>query len=122
MENLSDEEDINRIWENIKENIKTSAKESLCLYEVKQHKPWFDEECLGFLDQKKQTKMLCVQDPNQSYVDNLIHVRHEATRDFRSKKKSYLKAKIVELETNSKTKILGTCKGASLTSRRVPSL
>jgi len=25
--------------------------------ELKQHKPWFDEECLGFLDQRKQAKM-----------------------------------------------------------------
>jgi hypothetical protein len=31
LENLSDSEDINRAWENIKENIKTSAKESLGL-------------------------------------------------------------------------------------------
>ena len=46
-------EDINRAWENIKENIKTSAKESLGLQELKQHKPWFDEECLGVLDQRK---------------------------------------------------------------------
>jgi len=30
-----------------KENIKNSAKESLGLHELKQHKPWFDE-CLGF--------------------------------------------------------------------------
>ena len=29
LENLSDNEDINRAWENIKENIETSAKESL---------------------------------------------------------------------------------------------
>ena len=29
LENLSDREDINRAWENIKENIKTSAKDSL---------------------------------------------------------------------------------------------
>ena len=29
--NLSDGEDINRVWENIKENIKTSVKESLCM-------------------------------------------------------------------------------------------
>jgi len=35
--NLSDDEDINRDWENIKENIKISAKESLGLYELKQH-------------------------------------------------------------------------------------
>jgi uncharacterized protein YPO0396 len=48
LENLSDGEDINRAWENIKENIKTSAKERLGLHELKQHKPWFDKECLGF--------------------------------------------------------------------------
>jgi len=46
--NLSDDVDINRAWENIKENIKTSAKESLGLYELKQHKPWLDEERLDF--------------------------------------------------------------------------
>jgi hypothetical protein len=42
---LSDDEDINRAWESIKENIKSSSKESLGLHELKQHKPWFDEEC-----------------------------------------------------------------------------
>jgi hypothetical protein len=50
LENLGDVKDINRAWENIKENIKTSAKDSLGLYELKQHKPWFDEDCLRFLD------------------------------------------------------------------------
>ena len=39
LENLSDSEDINRAWENITENIKISAKESLGLHELKQHKP-----------------------------------------------------------------------------------
>jgi len=48
LENLSDNEDINKVWETIKENIKTSAKESLGLQALQQHKPWFDEECLGF--------------------------------------------------------------------------
>ena len=43
LENLSDNEDINRAWENIKENNKTSAKEIQGLRELKQHKPWFDE-------------------------------------------------------------------------------
>jgi len=31
MENLNDDDDVNRTWENIKENIKTSVKESLGL-------------------------------------------------------------------------------------------
>ena len=69
LDNLSDNEDINRAWENIKENIKTSAKESLGLCKLKQRKPWFDEECLHFLDERKQAKMQCVQDPSQRSVD-----------------------------------------------------
>ena len=35
LENLNDSKDINRVWENIKENIKISAKEILGLYELK---------------------------------------------------------------------------------------
>ena len=68
LKNLSDDEDVDRTWENIKENIKTSAKESLGLHELKQNKPWSDEECLGFLDQRKQAKMKWIQDPSQSNV------------------------------------------------------
>jgi hypothetical protein len=41
LENINVSEDINRAWENIKESIKISAKESLGLYQRKQHKPWF---------------------------------------------------------------------------------
>ena len=37
-------------------------------------------------------------------VDTLNNVRHEASRYFRNKKKAYLKAKIEDLETNSKIK------------------
>jgi hypothetical protein len=48
LENLRDSEDINRAWQKIKENIKTSAKESLGLLKLRQHKLWFDEECLHF--------------------------------------------------------------------------
>jgi len=101
---LNNDEDINRTWENIKENIQTSAKESLGLHELKQNKPWFDEECLGFLDQRKRAKMQWIQVPSQSNVDNLNNVRREVSRHFRNKRKAYLRAKIEELETNSKIK------------------
>ena len=69
---------------------------------MKQHKHWFDEECLHFLDQRRQAKLQWVQDPSQSNVDNLKNVSREATGHFRNKKKAYLKAKIEDLETNSK--------------------
>ena len=39
LENLKDDEEVNRTWENINENIQTSVKESLGLHELKQNKP-----------------------------------------------------------------------------------
>jgi len=87
LENLSGDKDVDRTWENIKENIKTSAKESLGLHEFKQNKPRFDEECSGFFDQRKRAKMQWIQDPSQSKVDNLNYVRREVSRHFRNKTK-----------------------------------
>ena len=104
LENLSDDEDINRAWENIQENIKTSTKESLGLRELKQYKPWFDDECLSFLDQRKQANVLWIYDPSKSNVDNLNNVRRDASRHSRYKKNAYLKAKIEKLKINSKIK------------------
>jgi len=49
------------------------------VHELKRHKPWFDEECLGFLDQRKQDKMNWVQDPSQSILDNINNVRSESS-------------------------------------------
>ena len=79
MENLNDIKDINRGWENIKENISTSAKDRLSLRELKQHKP-------GFLDQRKQAKVQWLQEPNQNNVDNLNNVIWAASRHFRKQK------------------------------------
>jgi hypothetical protein len=58
---LRDDEDINRAWESNKENIKNTAKKSVDLHELKQHNPWFDEECLVMLDQRKQAKIQWIQ-------------------------------------------------------------
>jgi hypothetical protein len=44
----NDSGDINRALENVKENFITSAKDILGLFELKQHKPWSNEECLRF--------------------------------------------------------------------------
>ena len=53
------------------------------MHEMKQHKPWFDEECLGILVQRKRAKMQWIQDPSQSNVDNLNNVRRDASRHGR---------------------------------------
>jgi hypothetical protein len=74
------------------------------LYELKQHKPWYDKECSRFIDQRKQTKMQWLQHPNQSNVDNLKNVRREASRGFTNKKKEYLKTKIDELKLAKREK------------------
>jgi hypothetical protein len=96
---LDAEVDINRAWETIRENITISAKQSLGYYELKKHKPWFDEGCSKLLDQRKQAKLQWLQDPGEISGDNLNNVRH-----FRNKKREYLKDKINELTMNSKNK------------------
>jgi hypothetical protein len=58
--------------------------------------------------------MQWVQDLNQSNVDNLNNVSHEARRHFRNKKKQYLKATIEKTEINSKIEnIRGLYRGIS---------
>jgi hypothetical protein len=78
---------MNRACESTKENIKTSATRSPGMHEIKQHKPWFNDECLVILDQRKQAKMQWIQDPSQSNVDNLNDVSRDASRHFRNKKR-----------------------------------
>jgi hypothetical protein len=59
------------------------------LLELKQHthKPWFYEERLGTLDQRKQAKIHRIHDPSQSNVDNLNSVRLDARGHFRTKRR-----------------------------------
>jgi hypothetical protein len=45
-----------------------------------------------------------LHDPSEGNGDNLKIVRFEASRHFRNKKERYLKDKINELATNSKSK------------------
>ena len=64
---------------------------------MKEHTPWFDEECLDSVDQTKQAKMQCVQDPRQSNVDNLNNVRCEVSRNFANIPQNYLEVKQMQL-------------------------
>jgi hypothetical protein len=66
------------------------------------YKPWFNEECLKFVDQRKQAKLQWLQDPSVLNEDNLRNVRREASKHFRDEKREYLKDKITEIELNSK--------------------
>jgi len=87
LENVKDNEDVYRTWENIKAIFQSSAKWSPSLHELKQNKPSFDEKCLGFLDQRKRAKMLWTLDPSQSNVYVMNNVRHEVSRHFREKRR-----------------------------------
>jgi hypothetical protein len=71
---------------------------------LKKHKPQFDERCSIFLDQTKQDRLQWLQDPSERNWDNLNNRRRETRRQFRNKKRDYLKDKIENLETNSKNK------------------
>jgi hypothetical protein len=104
LENLDDVDNvgISRAWKSIKENVKASATESPDYYELKQHKPWFDEECSKLLYQRKQAKLQWIHNPSQINGDNLKNVRHGTSKPSVTKKRGCLKGKINELETNNK--------------------
>jgi hypothetical protein len=96
--------DINNAWENIRENIETSAKYNLGYQKLNQNKPWFDDESSKLIDQRKQAKLQWLQNPNQINTDNPQSLRRETSRIFRKKKREHLKGRINELETNNKNK------------------
>jgi hypothetical protein len=56
LEDLDAEVEIYYVWETIRENMKIPTKESLYCYELKKHKPWFDEGC-SKLYQRKHAKL-----------------------------------------------------------------
>jgi uncharacterized protein (DUF4213/DUF364 family) len=79
LRNLSDNVNISRAWENIRESIKVSAKESLGHYELKQHKPQFDVECSKLLDKRKLAKIAVIAESKTN------EWRCEVSRTFRTK-------------------------------------
>jgi hypothetical protein len=81
-----------------------SAKKSLGHYELKKHKPWFDQVCSKLLDQRKQAKLQRLLDSSEINGDNLNNIRHETSRDFRNRKREYQKEKIDDISMNSKNK------------------
>jgi hypothetical protein len=88
-EDLDAEVQINTIWETIRENVNISEKEGLGYYELKQHKPWYDEGCSELLDQRKQAKLQWLQDPSEINGNNLNNLRCEASRHFRNKRGNF---------------------------------
>jgi hypothetical protein len=58
LENLDDDWDRNRAWENMILYIKISVKESPGQYEHKQKKTWFHDGCSKFIGQRKQATWL----------------------------------------------------------------
>jgi hypothetical protein len=90
-----DDDDVNikRAWESVRDNMKDSAIESLGYYELKQHKPWFDKECSKLLYLRKHAKLQWLQNPSQTHGDDMNNVRCETSRNYRVKKRKYLKEK-----------------------------
>jgi hypothetical protein len=104
LESLYGSLDINIAWKSIRKSVKTSAKDNLGYHRLKHNKPWFDDEYSKLIDQWKQAKLQCLQNPSQINRDNRKNLRHETSRTFRNKKTEYLKVKINELEINNKNK------------------
>jgi hypothetical protein len=79
LEDLDAEVESSSAQETIRENIKISAKDNLGYYELKRHKPWFDEGCSKLLDQRKEAKLQWLQALSEINGDNMNNVRRDAS-------------------------------------------
>jgi hypothetical protein len=61
--------------------------------------------------QRKQATLQWLQEPSEINGDNLNTIRCESSRNFRNKKREYLRDKIHALATNCKNKTLETLYG-----------
>jgi hypothetical protein len=62
---LDAEVKINSACEIIRETVNISAKESVSYFELKKHKPWFEERCSKLVDERKQAKLQWLQNPSE---------------------------------------------------------
>jgi hypothetical protein len=63
--------------------MKASGTENVGYYELKQHKPWFDESYSTSLDQRKQANLQCLHNPSQTNSDNVKSVKCGSSRTLR---------------------------------------
>jgi hypothetical protein len=80
LEDLDAEVEINSACEVVRESIKVSFKESMGYFELKKHKPWFDEGFSKLLDQWKQAKLQWLHYRSEVNGDNLNNLRCEVSR------------------------------------------
>jgi ribosomal protein S3AE len=93
--------------------MKASTTQSLGLYELKKHKPWFHEEYLQPLVQRKQAKIQFI-----TAVPTKAEYRIKRCKALSSQavqEKKCLKAKINELETDSNIKNISVNQNDKLT-------
>lgn len=65
------DDDTNSALENIRKNIKLSAKKNLGQHEWKLHETLFDNKCSKHGDQRKRANLQSLQDPSQIHAANL---------------------------------------------------
>jgi hypothetical protein len=94
---------------NYQREYKNFSQRGSSYYELKKHKPWFDEGCSQLLAHRKHAKLQWFQDPSEINGDNLNNTEYEASRQFSNKKMEYLKDKTDDLTMNSKNKNIRDC-------------
>ena len=95
--------DVNKMWEAIRDTVKSAAKERVGEKKRQKNKPWFDDECLKLHDERKQARQRWLGNKNEANTNNYKNAKRNATRGFRNKKREYLTQKIQEIEENGKT-------------------
>ena len=68
------------------------------------NEPWFDQECSGLANKRKQTRLLWLKNPSDQTAEDLTNIRCENLRPFKKNKLDYMEAKVDKLEETVRTK------------------
>ena len=100
IQNMHERPNINEIWKEIEQTIKTTVEDVLGYIPEKTRKMWFNEECKRALHEKDRARMKVLHDPNEDNKRLLALKQREVKKVIRSSKRIWEKERIQNIENN----------------------
>ncbi|KYN34991.1 hypothetical protein ALC56_10679, partial [Trachymyrmex septentrionalis] len=102
--NESDDNTVDKHWENVRDAIVKSAEATIGFCNRNKNKPWFDEECVKIIKVRNAARITWLTQNTDKTRDRFFNIRQEAHNMFKVKKRQYLKRKIEEIDENCQSR------------------
>lgn len=101
MENKEESNNINAIWDNITDSLKTGAIQVLGYEKKSKWKAWFDDECEEINKSKREARIEWLRTNEQEHLNDYREKRKAACKLYKQKKNEWIDDKMREIEFSS---------------------